>query len=144
MSEAVRHAVLAEARRWLATPYAHGASARGAGCDCLGLIRGIWRAIYGFEPEIPAYGPAWAEAGAPDRLLKGLVRHFETLPIVAAAPGDVLLFARGAGRLAAHLGVLSGHDRLIHAYARRGVVETRLTPALRRARVAAFVFPDRR
>jgi NlpC/P60 family putative phage cell wall peptidase len=34
------------------------------GCDCLGLIRGVWREIYGDEPEaIPAYSPDWAEAG---------------------------------------------------------------------------------
>ncbi len=29
------------ARLWLGTPYVHQASTRGAGADCLGLIRGI-------------------------------------------------------------------------------------------------------
>ena len=32
----------AAAIRWLGTPYHHQASVRGAGCDCLGLIRGIY------------------------------------------------------------------------------------------------------
>ena len=34
---------LAEARRWIGTPYQHQASVLGAGCDCLGVLRGVWR-----------------------------------------------------------------------------------------------------
>jgi NlpC/P60 family putative phage cell wall peptidase len=38
-------------------------SLRGIGCDCLGLLRGVWRAVYGKEPEaVPAYSSDWAEA----------------------------------------------------------------------------------
>jgi len=37
--------VVAAARAWLGTPYRHRASVRGAGCDCLGLLRGVWRAL---------------------------------------------------------------------------------------------------
>jgi cell wall-associated NlpC family hydrolase len=38
------------------TPYVHQASARGAGTDCLGLLRGEWREVLGREPEhVPAY-----------------------------------------------------------------------------------------
>ena len=53
-----RHAILTEARSWIGTPYQHQASAKGAGCDCLGLVRGVWRALWGDEPEIapPPYG----------------------------------------------------------------------------------------
>jgi len=40
-----------EARRWIGTPYVHQACCRGAGTDCLGLIRGVWVALYGREPE---------------------------------------------------------------------------------------------
>ncbi|NCO16648.1 MAG: peptidase, partial [Alphaproteobacteria bacterium] len=43
--------IVAEARRWIGTPYVHQSSARGAGTDCLGLLRGVWRALYGVEPE---------------------------------------------------------------------------------------------
>ena len=31
------------ARGWIGTPYLHQASCRGIGCDCLGLVRGVWR-----------------------------------------------------------------------------------------------------
>ena len=55
-------ACVAEARRWIGTPYLHQASVRGAGCDCLGLLRGVWRAVYGSEPEaVPAYTADWSE-----------------------------------------------------------------------------------
>ena len=48
------------ARAWIGTPYVHQGSARGAGTDCLGLIRGVWRQLYGSEPEVaPAYTPDW-------------------------------------------------------------------------------------
>ncbi|MEP3049668.1 MAG: hypothetical protein ABJL55_17590 [Roseibium sp.] len=58
----VRQAVLNEARSWLGTPYQHQASLKGCGCDCLGLLRGIWRALYGDEPETaPDYSSDWAE-----------------------------------------------------------------------------------
>ena len=64
---ATRAAVLAEARLWLGTPYVHGASLRGVGCDCLGLVRGVWRGVYGVEPEpTPPYRPDWAEAQGRD------------------------------------------------------------------------------
>lgn len=49
-------AVVTAARGWIGTPYRHQASVRGAGADCLGLIRGVWRELYGAEPaEVPAY-----------------------------------------------------------------------------------------
>jgi NlpC/P60 family putative phage cell wall peptidase len=53
IDQGLRLRVLDIARDWLDTPYQHQASVRGAGCDCLGLIRGIWRTLYGAEPEAP-------------------------------------------------------------------------------------------
>lgn len=32
--------IIDAARDWIGTPYVHQASAKGAGCDCLGLLRG--------------------------------------------------------------------------------------------------------
>ena len=55
--------IVAQARSWLGTPYHHQARLKGVGCDCLGLLRGLWRALIGPEPESPhAYSPDWAEA----------------------------------------------------------------------------------
>ena len=38
---------VASARGWLGTPYHHQASLKGVGCDCLGLLRGVWREVIG-------------------------------------------------------------------------------------------------
>ena len=45
--------ILTEARSWIGTPYRHQASLKGIGCDCLGLLRGVWRGVMGEEPELP-------------------------------------------------------------------------------------------
>jgi len=44
---ALREKIVSEAYRWIDTPYRHQASLHNVGADCLGLIRGVWREIYG-------------------------------------------------------------------------------------------------
>jgi len=54
--------VVASARTWIGTPYQHQMSCKGAGSDCLGLVRGVWRDVVGAEPvPIPAYTYDWSE-----------------------------------------------------------------------------------
>lgn len=48
---ALRVRVVEIARRWIGTPYHHQASLKGVGCDCLGLVRGVYRELCGAEPE---------------------------------------------------------------------------------------------
>ena len=48
-----REAIVSEARRWIGTPYRHQASLIGVGADCLGLVRGVWRNLYGYDAEKP-------------------------------------------------------------------------------------------
>lgn len=137
-----RHAILAEAREWIGTPYRHQASAKGAGCDCLGLIRGVWRALYGEEPEAaPAYTPDWAEQNGEETLLGAARRHLVEVAIEAAAPGDVLLFRMDAHSPAKHAAILDEDRRLIHAYWGRAVVRSHYAPWWRSRCAAAFVFP---
>ena len=136
--------VVAIARGWLGTPYRHQASRKGVGSDCLGLVRGVWRELYGCEPEDAGpYQPDWAERGGGDRLYAAALRHFG--PPVAQADmgaGDVLLFRWHAGCAAKHLGILSGPDRFIHAYEQAAVIESALVPAWRRRICAVFRFPE--
>lgn len=137
-----RHAILAEAREWIGTPYRHQASAKGAGCDCLGLIRGVWRALYGEEPEsAPAYTPDWAEAQGTETLLEAARRHMGEIAIAHAAPGDVLLFRMDTASPAKHAAILDEEQRLIHAYWGRAVVRSRFAPWWRARCAAAFSFP---
>ena len=136
-----RHDVLAEAREWIGTPYQHQASAKGAGCDCLGLVRGVWRALYGAEPELaPAYTPDWAERHAAETLLEAAHRHMR--PQNAMQPGDVLLFRMHADAPAKHAAILDEGDHIIHAYWGRAVVRSRWAPWWRTRCAGAFSFPD--
>ncbi len=138
-----RSAVLAEAREWIGTPYQHQASAKGAGCDCLGLVRGVWRALYGAEPELaPAYTPDWAERHGAETLLNAARRNLHETALSDAAPGDVLAFRMHAAAPAKHVAILDEEARIIHAYWGRAVVHSRFAPWWRARCVAAFSFPD--
>jgi NlpC/P60 family putative phage cell wall peptidase len=137
-----RHAILAEARDWIGTPYQHQASAKGAGCDCLGLVRGVWRELYGAEPEAaPAYTPDWAERHGEETLLGAARRHMIECSAQEAFPGDVLLFRMAADAPAKHAAILDEGDRLIHAYWARAVVRSRYAPWWRARCAAVFAFP---
>lgn len=138
-----REAVLAEAYTWIGTPYQHQASVKGAGCDCLGLVRGVWRALYGAEPEMaPAYTPDWAERAGSETLLVAARRYLREIDIADAAPGDVLLFRMDARSPAKHAAILDEGDCIIHAYWGRAVVSSRFAPWWRARCAAAFSFPD--
>lgn len=138
-----RTTILAEARSWIATPYQHQASAKGAGCDCLGLVRGVWRAIYGSEPELaPPYTPDWAERLGAETLLEAARRHMSETPSDNAAPGDVLLFRMHPSAPAKHAAILDEDAHIIHAYWGRAVVRSRFAPWWRARCAAAFAFPD--
>ncbi len=142
MELVVRVAILNEARDWIGTPYRHQASAKGAGCDCLGLVRGVWRALYGAEPEsAPAYTPDWAERNGAETLLAAARRHLHAIAIDEAAPGDVLLFRMDSNSPIKHAAFLDQEDRLIHAYWGRAVVRSRFAPWWRVRLAAAFSFP---
>lgn len=138
-----RSAIIAEAREWIGTPYQHQASAKHAGCDCLGLVRGVWRAVCGAEPEkAPPYTPDWAERAGEETLLNAARRHMREIAISDAAPGDVLLFRMHAQAPAKHCAILDDEERIIHAYWGRAVVRSRFAPWWRARCAAAFSFPD--
>ena len=135
--------IVSEARSWIGTPYVHQASAKGAGADCLGLVRGVWRAFFGAEPEqMPAYTPDWGEAEPEELLIGGAGRYL--LPAPDEVPGDILVFRMRAGAIAKHMGILArtgSEATFVHAYDRHGVVESPLS-APWRARIAGrFRFP---
>ena len=132
-------AIVAEARSWIGTPFVHRASVKGAGADCLGLVRGVWRAVRGIEPEdVPAYAPLWAEEQRRELLLEALGRHLT--PVRTAAAGDVIVFRLASHGAAKHAGVMTGAKAFVHAHERLGVVESPLNDWWRRRLAAAFRF----
>jgi len=134
-------------RRWIGTPYHDQASVRGVGCDCLGLLRGVWRDFVGSEPmPVPPYSRDWGEAGPVEVLAEAARAAMIELDVSEARTGDVILFRMRAGAIAKHCGILSGRNhngrsRFIHAYERTGVIEELLTAAWQRRIAFAFRFP---
>jgi NlpC/P60 family putative phage cell wall peptidase len=142
-----REEIVRRARAWIGTPYEHQASCRGAGTDCLGLLRGLWRELFGAEPEeVPAYTPDWSEPSRSEDLLAGARRYLIPVECSRAASGDVAVLRMADGAVAKHIGILAvsaaGYKTLIHAYSGHGVVESPLTPAWSRRIASVFRFPD--
>ena len=139
----VAQKALDEAVAWIGTPYRHQGSMKGVGCDCLGLIRGVWRALYGCEPELAGpYSADWAEAGGHDRLMEAARRHCREKALDDALPGDILLFRWRAQHPAKHLGILCDRGRFIHAYEGHAVMISPLISQWRRRIAGVFAFPD--
>lgn len=137
--------IVAAARGWIGTPYVHQASAKGAGTDCLGLLRGVWREVLGAEPEaVPPYTADWSEAARREDLWAAAGRWLIPVPPGGAGPGQVLLFRMRDGAVAKHLGIsvpaLQG-EGFVHAYTGHGVVESPLSAPWARRIVGRFAFP---
>lgn len=142
MRSIARADIVAEARHWIGTPFQHQASLRGVGCDCLGLVRGVWRALYGVGPEEPPpYAAGWAFASPDEMLWAAIARHLTAIDDVPA-PGDVALFRMRDGRPASHAAIVTDVCHFIHAHDGAGVAEVAFAPWWRRHLVAAFSFPD--
>ena len=116
-----RDDIVAAARGWIGTPYRHQASLKGVGCDCLGLVRGVWRAVTGEEPErAPPYTRDWAEAASAETLAQAAARHMIAMPLDEFGPGDVLLFRWRAGNPAKHAAIVATPRRWRKWRSRRG------------------------
>jgi NlpC/P60 family putative phage cell wall peptidase len=137
-----REDIVAETRGWIGTPYRHQASLKGVGCDCLGLVRGVWRALLGSEPErAPPYSPDWAEALRQETLAQAAARHLCPVARDVFLPGDVLLFRWRAHLPAKHMAIVSRPDMMIHAHDGAAVTEVAIAPWWRRRLAYAFRFP---
>lgn len=138
--------IAAAARSWIGTPYHHQASLRGVGCDCLGLLRGVWREVVGPEPrQLPAYSADWGDVTGVKSLLNAVKDHFEPVPVEAADIGDVLVFRMRPGRVAKHCGIVVAKDgtarSFVHAWEATPVTECALSPWWAGRVVAAFRYP---
>ncbi|MDT0683623.1 peptidase [Roseicyclus sp. F158] len=142
----MRPEAVAIARCWIGTPYRHAASVQGHGTDCLGLVRGIWRTLYGDEPGgVPPYTLDWGEPQGDERMWAAARRLMPERPRgEATEAGDILLFRMRQGGIAKHLGVAAetgARPSFIHAFQGHAVVESPLTRPWARRIVARFILP---
>lgn len=138
--------VILAAKSWIGTPYRHQASLKGAGADCLGLVRGIWREVLGPEPvKVPSYTPDWSEPSNDETLMRAADQWLTRRSGLSWQSGDVLLFRMRRGAVAKHLGIVSsdiGNLRFIHSYTGHGVIESPLSEPWRRRVAAVYHFPE--
>ncbi len=105
-------AVIAEARRWLGTPYKYGGNDRG-GVDCSGLTTAAYRDGAGIA--LPRSSSEQAAFARP-------------IDIDEIRPGDLVFFSssQGGDRIN-HVAIYLPGDSIIHATTSRGVIITPLT-----------------
>ena len=138
----IRSQIVTEARAWIGTPYQHQASLKDVGCDCLGLVRGVWRAVVGAEPQrAPAYSRDWAEASGEELLARAARAHLIEVGPADFQPGDVLLFRYRDRYPAKHAAIVGAPASMVHAHDGAAVAEVAISPWWRRRLAYAFRFP---
>jgi NlpC/P60 family putative phage cell wall peptidase len=115
--------IIGIAREWIGTPYHHQEDKKQIGCDCLGLIRGIWRDLYGTDnPEIvPNYSPTWGDHCQHDPLFDVSNKYF--IKKKHMRMGDLLLFRLRYDMAVKHCSIYTGEGTMIHAYSCHEVCE---------------------
>jgi NlpC/P60 family putative phage cell wall peptidase len=156
-----RAEIVAAARSWIGTPYRHQAALKGVGCDCLGLLIGVWREVRpsrdaprpGDQPSrdalrldaalaIPPYTPDWAEAQGRETFAEGLRRHLGEIDPQDAREGEIVLFRWRAHLPAKHAGILTAPHRMVHAQEGAKVAEVPVSAWWRRRMAYGFTLSE--
>lgn len=139
---ALQNRVVAAARGWIGTPYHHQMAVKGAGCDCIGLVRGVYAEVTGRQPEeAPPYTRDWGDATGEETMLIIAARHLNLVTRWEAAPGDVLVFRMRKGYVAKHAAIITTPTHMIHAFEAAPVCEVPIGPWWVKF-AAAFRFPE--
>ncbi len=130
MSEKTERArVVAEARRWIGTPYHASADVRGAGVDCGMLIVRVFvdtGLVPPFDPR--PYPLDWHLHRDDEKYLGYVFDHCGEIAIREAQPGDLVVFRYG--RCHAHGTIMSANNPLtvVHAFSlAHTVIEERVS-----------------
>jgi NlpC/P60 family putative phage cell wall peptidase len=143
----VREAIAIEAREWIGTPYKHQASKKGVGCDCIGLVSGVGRAL-GFEDaaKFAADTRFRGYSKTPDArmLMQAVAEYLEPVPLLKVLVGDILLMRFKDDPQ--HFALLVDRDGLgyiVHSYAQaKKVVENRVDEKWQDRIVGAFKYRE--
>lgn len=113
-----RTRIAEQARLWIGTPYHNQAALMGVGCDCVGILQGIWLSLVGPLPaEVPPYSDQWHHHQKESLLLDMLINKFGFIDrgVDSNPPlGSVLCF--GLKKMVAHhVGVVTGPGIFVHA-----------------------------
>lgn len=125
MIQALQAAVVAEALRWVGTPYHHLGDVHGAGVDCAMLLVRVYAACGLVPPDLDPrpYAPDW-HLHKGEELYRNWVEQHATLQVDGQPePGDVMLWR--FGRAFSHAAIVTGYGRpapIVHALRSAGAV----------------------
>jgi len=103
-SDAMGRDLVAEARRWLGTPYRYGGKSR-SGTDCSGMVMEVYREVCAVKlPRTSSAQMSYCTEVARNK----------------ARIGDLMFFG-GSGKVS-HVGLYIGNGEMIHASSSRGVM----------------------
>lgn len=130
-------------RSWIGTPYHHQQAVKNIGCDCLGLVRGIYVELYNKPVQaITPYSKDWAEQSGEETLINAAKLHLKQATISTMQPGDVIIFRFRKWMVAKHTAILTAPDKMIHAIEGAKVEEVHLGKWWRRHIASVFSFPE--
>jgi NlpC/P60 family putative phage cell wall peptidase len=139
---AERAAIVAEAKTWLGTPYAHRQRLKGVGADCAGVPLEVYASVGLIPPtDVGMYSNQWHLHRSRELYLEWVERFGFEIPRDQAMAGDFLVFR--FGRTFSHGAILIDARHVVHAFARAGkvIVDDSLGCAeLRDAAVKAYTF----
>ena len=114
-----REQVISEAMSWLRTKFHDNACLKGVGCDCLGLLVGVYTAVGVVDAvEVPKYSAQFMLHRKDELYLGGLQKYCRE--VNEPHKGDIALFKFGL--CYSHAGiVIKWPTEMIHSYVGRGV-----------------------
>ncbi len=135
--------IVSLAKEWIGTPYHHQQSVKGVGCDCLGLVRGVYEAFYHLPPDpIIPYSRDWADVSGQETLLSAASDHLIKSCVGTKDIGDVLIFRFRNWMVAKHVGILVSSSTMVHAIEGSAVCEVHLGAWWQRHIAGVFSFPS--
>ena len=118
MTDSQREMVIAEAKRWIGTPFHHEAKVLGAGVDCAQLLVAVYGDT-GIIPEIvvPRYTFQEALHRSEERYIQEIEKYADE--VEQGGPGDVVIWK--LTRRHSHAAIIIEWPKIIHAWVGRGV-----------------------
>ena len=115
-----RAAVIAEAKTWVGTPFAHRSMVKGAGVDCAQLVRLVFIATGVMPPSVDpgVYASQWHLHRDEERYLAWA--NYLAVEVPRPQPADVGIWK--FGRVYSHAGIIIDDEHVLHAFADNGHV----------------------
>lgn len=129
-----RAQVVAEARKWLGTPYHKRACILGAGVDCGLLLYAVYRAfdlVPDMSSDLPTLEDDWFAHTSDMRYARIIERYFHKLvdaqaridPQPEFLPGNLITMQSYGSRVLNHGGIITDWPKVVHSCPPYGVME---------------------